>query len=209
MVVFITDEQLQQIEDTPWVSPESLTINALKSFANEPRVWLSDVIKVMTEFPDNIVQRRRAATALFRAARAADRPVFFGSLDRRLDQLIPQHYFDIPRALDHKDNSISTDMALITDDQFTVEWKNRQRWLNVRVDRAWVTNWLKSQLGVTPQVIPPLRARVLEVAQRLWPDKKLPARVGDRNKRIREAWPAGETCPDNKTFQRAFKHWQK
>ena len=97
-------------------------------------------------------ERRRAARALFEAARRAEKPIFVGSCDRQVDQSIPPHYFDIPRNLGHEDNSISTDMAVCADDprwqkQFDAEVGNKPPpWLNVRLaDTRWFIDWLASQ----------------------------------------------------------------
>jgi hypothetical protein len=226
-------EELRQLVDSPWNPPETLTIEVLDALSKQPRIWLADIIKAMTGLPDNsaeppplgpgsywraaenAAQRQQVAATLFKAARAADHPVFIGSRDRLSDQLIPQEYFDIPRTLDSEDNSVRADMERVRDAQFDAEMANPQKWLNVRVDGAWVADWLKSQLGIIPQQsspirkIPPLHAKILEIARSLWPDGKLPARVSGRNKQICQAWPAGETHPNDRTFQRAFKHWPK
>jgi hypothetical protein len=131
------------------------------ALSKQPRIWLADIIKAMTGLPDNsaeppplgpgsywrAAQRQQVAATLFKAARAADHPVFIGSRDRLSDQLIPQEYFDIPRTLDSEDNSVRADMERVRDAQFDAEMANPKKWLNVRVDGAWVADWLKSQLG--------------------------------------------------------------
>lgn len=55
--------------------------------------------------------------------------------------------------------------------------------------------------------LPPLQKRILELARGLWPDGELPPRVLDRDSQILKKWPDGQTKPDPKTIQRAFKHW--
>lgn len=97
-------------------------------------------------------ERRRAAGALFEAARRTETPVFVGSSDRHNDQPIPPHYFDVRRNLGFEDHSIATDLATLVDDphwhkQFDAESENKPTpWLNVRVDGRWLVNWLASQL---------------------------------------------------------------
>src|SRR5262249_41591972 len=77
--------------NSPWIPPEALTIDALKPFANQSRIWLADIIKMMTGLPDNsaepsplgvgshwricenAAQRQQAAKTLFNAARKANR----------------------------------------------------------------------------------------------------------------------------------------
>jgi len=54
-----------------------------------------------------------------------------------------------------------------------------------------------------------LSSQIFQIADRLWPDGKTPARVKDRNNSIIENWPSGQTKPSSKTIGRAFKNRDK
>ena len=53
--------------------------------------------------------------------------------------------------------------------------------------------------------LPKVQAKILQIADELWPDGNIPIRVKDRDRAITAACPNGETAPHEKTIQRAFK----
>jgi hypothetical protein len=147
----------------PWSPPEQLTLDVLREYRNEPRIWISTVANLMafgrSTPPEDlepmgiIARRRQAITALFDAPARKGLIRLVGSPDieggDRSDD-IPPSYFDVPRNLGDPDNSIYTDLPRISEacEGPDANWDaarhdRHQRWFNVRADGPSCISWME------------------------------------------------------------------
>jgi hypothetical protein len=213
----------------PWFPPAQLTESALLECCDEPRIWLSAAANLMAfgrlELPKGLNEfeattcRAQAAIALFDAAgkgivHLIGSPDVEGG-DRSDD--IPPAYFDIPRNLGDADQSISTDLARLSEvcEGSSANWDaarhgRHQKWFNVRVETSRFVSWIISLVSgkpiVTPtgtETLPSAKETLREQSPiihpgpggaKMWRVKrgaKLPA---DRNavlEAVKELWPDG------------------
>jgi len=145
-----------------WRPPGNLTLEKIDALG--PVVWLSDAIDIMAfggEPPEcevtsdgrpnfgNILQRCRSAKALFNAAHA-------GAVECRgtlkeggdVSDPIDKSYFQMPRALGCRDNSIETDQLSVSGETLEAFWRGEhKKWWNVTVDSEQFAAWLKQSIG--------------------------------------------------------------
>jgi hypothetical protein len=152
--------------EVPWSPPEQLTKTALLEYGNEPRIWLMAAVNLMAfgrsaapkdlDEIEIVVRRVQAAIALFEGPARKGIVSLIGSPDLEggdRSETIPAAYFDMPRCLGNADNSISTNMARVSDacEGPSAIWNaarqgQHQKWFNVRLEGPSFISWLSSLL---------------------------------------------------------------
>jgi hypothetical protein len=230
-------EGLQILAETPW-DPKILPVDQAKTvLADEPRPYLTNLIDLMAfggppldKVPAGkiTVERRRAAIALFEAARRAEKQVLIGSCGRQVDQWIPQHLFDTPHNLGHQDNSISPDHVRLSNEQFSAEFENRSpRWTNVRVEANWFVDWLALHGASSAKPVSstgtqkrdkklPARSSQIDQDEKYFPAMKSFLDNGDARStteaarlllKTTQVWGRGDPISIGRRLQRGYNKW--
>lgn len=140
------------VQDDPWMAPPTLEA-ALRKVEAEPAIWLNRAVDVMAfgndagaSDPMEFAARRcQASRALCEAARTGHVKMI-GSPNQPgdLSDPIPRAYFDTPRQLGSKDNSLETNLDAVSDDEFTVATSGgHQKWFSVRAETNSLVLWLR------------------------------------------------------------------
>jgi hypothetical protein len=207
------DELVQAMSLPDWSPPDALGAQTLDPFRQRGRLWLATAVNIMAfgqpEAPDperliDIGRKQRAAKALFDAARWGQVSLV-GDVRRggdRSDQ-IPAAYFDTPRNLGRDDNSIETDLDLVSWSGFlSAREKEHVSWFNVRANGSEFIDWLAG----TPTEAPVSREVALAEPRR---KRSRPARglaIRALEARFGEALPDDGQLP-NKTLCDAVREW--
>ena len=157
--------------------PRSSLEDALRKIQDFPVVWLYQAVDIMafgnekpaTDPLEFAARRCKASRELCQAARK-ELVRAMGSPGRPGDDSdpIPRAYFDIPRQLGSADNSISTALDKVSDEDFEAARSGgHKKWFSVRIETRSFLDWLRGfvpsrqlEFLVEPYMIEPMTAPV-------------------------------------------------
>jgi hypothetical protein len=155
------------ISSQSWTPPPALTNKMLIENENEPRIWLSRAVDIMafgdaTRSENQVevgARRQQAAAALCDAAKYS-RVVLIGNPGPQgnKSEPIPPTYFDDPRCLGLRDNTLETKVNVnaFGMEQFVALRQDRRKherfpvWSNVRVETKSFLDWFRSNYPSPP-----------------------------------------------------------